>query len=178
MRIEASSCSREFPRLSEPAHNLDVVSTPALLETPEPPDERWDRDLEESPELTARADRRNALGKFAAGCRGLKHATRGDSSFFAHAYRGLLIAITAALVGVNQWGWCFLVIAGSLVLLAELAHSAVDTLARAVGDAEEPRLKMAREIAAAGVLVAVIGAVIIVSIVLGWQISQQSDWLP
>ena len=98
---------------------------------------------------TARAGRRNSREKFAAGLRGLKHAIRGDSSFFAHAYRGTLIALTAALLGVDPWGWCLLVIAACLVLLAELTHSAVDTLARAVGDPEEPRLKIAREIATA-----------------------------
>ena len=114
--------------------------------------------LQAAGELTARADRRNTREKFVAGLRGLKHAIRGDSSFFAHGYRGTLIAMTAALLGVNPWGWCLLVIAACLVLLAELAHSAVDTLARAIGDPEEPRLKMAREIAAAGVLVAAFGS--------------------
>ena len=73
-------------------------------------------------------------GKLAAGWRGLKAAVRGDSSFFAHFYRGTLIAIAAAMLGVNLWGWCLLVLGACLVLLAELTHSAVDTLARAVGD--------------------------------------------
>ena len=86
------------------------------------------------------------------GLAGIKSAVRGDSSFFAHCYRGTLIAITAALLGIDQRGWCLLVIGACLVLIAELAHSAVDTLARAIGDPEEPRLKTAREIAAGGVL--------------------------
>src|SRR4051794_41539745 len=76
--------------------------------------------------VTARAGRRNSREKFSAGLRGLKHAIRGDSSFFAHAYRGVLIVMTAALLGVNLWGWCLLVIAACLVLLSELTHSAVD----------------------------------------------------
>ena len=111
-------------------------------------------ELETTPPWTPRADRRGSREKFAAGLRGLKHAIRGDSSFFAHAYRGTLIALTAAMLSVDPLGWCFLTISASLVLLAELTHSAIDTLARSVGDPEEPRLKMAREIAAAGVLVA------------------------
>ena len=109
-------------------------------------------------EKRARADRRNVRRKLAAGWRGLKAAVRGDSSFFAHFYRGTLIAITAALLGINQWSWCLLVLGASLVLIAELGHSAVDTLARAIGDPEEPRLNTAREIAAAGVLVAALGS--------------------
>jgi diacylglycerol kinase len=105
---------------------------------------------------TARAGRRDAREKLRAGLMGLKHAFRGDSSFFAHSYRGLLIAMAAGLLGVGPSGWCFLVLAAALVLIAELNHSAVDTLARALGDPEGHRLKVAREIATAGVLVAVV----------------------
>lgn len=112
-------------------------------------------ELEKTPEWTARAGRRGAREKLDAGLRGLKHAIRGDSSFFAHAYRGLLIGLTAAVLGVGPLGWCFLAVAAALVLMAELAHSAIDTLARALGDPEEYRIKMAREIAAGIVVVAV-----------------------
>jgi diacylglycerol kinase len=123
---------------------------------------------EEPSEPAAHADRGNARGKLAAGWRGLKSAIRGDSSFFAHGYRGTLIVITAALLGVDQRGWCLLVVGACLVLIAELSHSAVDTLARAVGDPEEPRLKTAREIAAAGVLVAAFGSGAVTVVVLAW----------
>ena len=115
-------------------------------------------ELEATPPWAPRPDRRGSREKLAAGLRGLKHASRGDSSFFAHAYRGTLIALTAALLSVDPLGWCLLVIAAAFVLLAELTHSAVDTLARAAGDPEDPPLKMAREIAAAGVLVAAVAS--------------------
>jgi diacylglycerol kinase (ATP) len=128
--------------------------------------------LEAPSDLAAQADRRNTRSKLAAGWRGLKSAVRGDSSFFAHGYRGTLIAITAALLGIDQRGWCLLVLAASLVLIAELAHSAVDTLARAIGDPEEPRLKTAREIAAAAVLVAAFGSGAVTLIVLSWKFAE------
>jgi len=115
-------------------------------------------ELEATPPWAPRPDRRGSREKLAAGLRGLKHAIRGDSSFFAHAYRGTLIALTAALLSVDPLGWCLLVIAAAFVLLSELTHSAVDTLARAAGDPEDPPLKMAREIAAAGVLVAAVAS--------------------
>ena len=135
-------------------------------------------DVEPEAPLRAQAGRRNSREKFAAGLSGLKHAIRGDSSFFAHAYRGLLICLTAAMLGVKPRDWCLLVLGACLVLLAELTHSAVDTLARAIGDPEEPRLKTAREIAAGGVLVAAFcsGGVTIVVLtlkfgeLLGWRV--------
>ena len=122
--------------------------------------------------MAAVADRRNSRSKLAAGWRGLKSAIRGDSSFFAHGYRGTLIVITAALLGIDQRGWCLLVIGACLVLIAELAHSAVDTLARAIGDPEEPRLRTAREIAAAGVLVAAVGSAAVTITVLSWKFKE------
>jgi len=133
-------------------------------------------DLMEQAPWSPRAGRRGSREKFAAGLRGVKYAVRGDSSFFAHAYRGTLIALTAALLSVDPLGWCLLTISASLVLLSELTHSAVDTLARAAGDPDEPPLKVAREIAAGGVLVAAFasgcltGTVLIVKIgeVFGW----------
>jgi diacylglycerol kinase len=129
-------------------------------------------ELDTQPDLAAQADRRNTRSKLAAGWRGIKSAVRGDSSFFAHGYRGTLIAITAALLGIDQRGWCLLVLAASLVLIAELAHSAVDTLARAIGDPEELRLKTAREIAAGAVLVAAFGSAAVTLIVLSWKFAE------
>ncbi len=135
------------------------------------------RALEPSAIPAAQADRRNVRGKLAAGWRGFKAAVRGDSSFFAHFYRGTLVAITAALLGINQWGWCLLVLGATLVLLAELTHSAVDTLAKAVGDPETtPRLKTAGEIAAAGVLVAVVGAAAVALMVLSARFLELLGW--
>jgi diacylglycerol kinase (ATP) len=169
------SSERDKPR----EHQAVATEYPrGLLPVPEFDENRLHLQLEAAQELTARADRRNTRGKLFAGFRGLKHAIRGDSSFFAHGYRGTLIAISAALLGVNQWGWCLLVIAACLVLLAELAHSAVDTLARAIGDPDEPRLRMAREIAAACVLVAAFGSGAVTTIVLGWKLGEFMGWIP
>ncbi len=67
-------------------------------------------------------------------------------------------------------------IASCLVLLAELTHSAVDTLARAAGDPEDPPLKMAREIAAGGVVVAAIGSGCLTGMVLLVKFGELFGW--
>jgi diacylglycerol kinase len=179
MMIDPFVTRREASRGHDGDAPGTIASAPELAYE-SPPDISEDRlaDLEPSPEPAAHADRRNVQGKLAAGWRGLKAAVRGDSSFFAHFYRGTLIAIAAAMLGVDLRGWCLLVLGACLVLLAELTHSAVDTLARAVGDPEEFRLKAAREIAAAGVLVAAVGAAAVTLTVLttrwfdllGWRL--------
>jgi diacylglycerol kinase len=170
--------NREIARRREQARKSGPDLAPEADVPPNPVDVLHDNELEfDLPsEKTARADRRNMRRKLAAGWRGLKAAVRGDSSFFAHFYRGTLIAITAALLGINQWGWCLLVLGASLVLIAELVHSAVDTLARAIGDPEEPRLNTAREIAAAGVLVAAFGSGTVTIFVLSWKFFELLGW--
>jgi len=124
----------------------------------------------------ARAGRRTLREKLLAGLSGLKHAARGDSSFFAHGYRFLLVALTSAMLGVSLPGWCILVLAFTLTLLAELNHSAVDTLARSIGDPDEPRLKVAREIAAAGVLIAVVAAAAIAIAIITLRLGDLLGW--
>ncbi len=137
-----------------------------LLDEEGPSDELW-------PVVPrAMAGRRNLSEKIWAGLSGCKHAIRGDSSFFAHGYRVVLVAITAAMLGVSAQGWIILVLAGCLILIAELNHSAIDTLARAIGDPDEPRLKVAREIAAGGVLVAVVGSAVVVGVILALKFAE------
>jgi diacylglycerol kinase len=125
---------------------------------------------------TARAGRRGVREKLGASLVGLKHALRGDSSFFAHTYRFLLIALFAAVMGIGPLGWLLLLIGAALIFMAELTHSAVDTLARALGDPEQPGLKVAREIATAGVLVAVFTAATIWITVLVLKLGDLLGW--
>jgi diacylglycerol kinase len=84
--------------------------------------------------------------------------------------------LTAGMIGVPPVGWCLLVIGLGMVLIAELMHSAVDTLARAIGDPEEPRLKTARDIAAAAVLVAVVVSAAISVTVLTLKLGDYLGW--
>ena len=149
---------------------------PAQTDVPQPPRAAALAELEAPPEWAPRAGRRGSREKFAAGLRGLKFAVRGDSSFFAHGYRVLLVALTAAMLGVGPQGWIVLVLAACMILIAELNHSAIDTLARAIGDPEEPRLKVAREIAAGGVLVAVVGSGMVVGVILVLQFGDLLGW--
>jgi diacylglycerol kinase len=163
------------------APNLMTLSASrrADLRGPAPePESALDSDefLAPASDHIVRAGRRNLTEKLLAGLVGIKHAVRGDSSFFAHAYRALLIFLTAGMIGVSPLGWCLLVLALGLVLVAELMHSAVDTLARAVGDPDEPRLRVARDIAAAGVLVTVVISAAISIAVLTLKLGEYLGW--
>lgn len=123
--------------------------------------------FEEMPGWTPRAGRRNYREKLLAGVRGLKYAYRGDSSFFVHTYRALFVALAAVLVNIGPYAWCLLALVTGFVFVAELGLSAVDTLARSLDVADEPGPTAAREIATAGVLVAVVVFAAVSVVVLG-----------
>ncbi len=162
-----------------PASRVDPPETRSRAQSVPPPSDDLESRLAEwgtAEPWSARAGRRDARAKFSAGLIGLKHAFRGDSSFFAHAYRGLLIALAAGMLGVGPSGWCFLVLAAGLVLIAQLSHSAIDTLSRALGDVEAPGLKVTREIASAGVLVAVVVFAAVSITVLVLKLNELLDW--
>lgn len=158
----------------EPADPRLCGSTVAATTDLDPVD--FDAELAQPPEWTTRADLGTTAGKLAAGMRGLKHALRGDSSFFVHGYRATLIILTGLLLGVRPTTWCLMAMCGGLVLIAELAHSAVDTLARAVGDPESQALKAARDIAAAGVLVAVVVTVTVTVTMYSQRLGELLGW--
>jgi diacylglycerol kinase (ATP) len=63
-----------------------------------------------------------------------------------------------------------------LVLVAELSHSAIDTIARSLGDPEEPALKVAREIATGGVIIAVIVMAAVSICVLTLKLGELFSW--
>jgi diacylglycerol kinase len=125
----------------------------------------------------SRVLRRTTRAKMAAGFRGLKLAVRGDSSFFAHTYRGVLIVFSAIMLGVDLWGWCLLVFGAALVLSAELTHSAVETLSHALdAQTSAEAVQAARDIADAGVLIAASSSGAITVVVLTVKLGNSLGW--
>jgi diacylglycerol kinase len=76
-----------------------------------------------------------------------------------HAGLGLLVAVVAAVLRLPPWAWALLVLAVAGVIAAELLNAAVEAAVDLVSPAEHPLAKRAKDVAAAGVLVAVLGAV-------------------
>lgn len=114
--------------------------------------------------------------KFDEGARGIKLAIRAESSFFAHAYRGLLIAICAVILGVSATGWCFLIISAALVLVAETFRCAIIATLDLVTDPGDPRARGAREIASGGLLFASITSGCLTVMVLSAKLSEMLGW--
>lgn len=120
--------------------------------------------------------RQTTRNKLLDGFHGIRHAFRAESSFFAHGYRGLLIALSAAVIGIGPMQWCLLAISASLVLGSELFHSCVARMARSPILEGDKHVVAAREIAAGAVVVASIMSGAITLTVLIAHIGVQLGW--
>jgi diacylglycerol kinase (ATP) len=119
---------------------------------------------------------RTGRAKALAGLRGLKLALRRDSSFFAHAYRGVLVILAAMTLGVDVRGWCLLFAAGGMVLVAELALTAIAVLGRSVEGVHPEGLRASQEIAQGMALVATLVAFGVAGAVLLERFGQLQGW--
>ena len=105
--------------------------------------------------------------------------TQGRVRSFGHAFRGwwyalrtqrnawLEVAIACGVMGVSAWlqldavRWAIIVLTTALVFAAEFFNTAVEVIVDLVSPQHHPLAKIAKDVAAAAVLVAACGAVVI-----------------
>lgn len=68
------------------------------------------------------------------------------------------MAVAAAVLRLPPWAWALLALACAGVIAAELLNAAVEAVVDLASPAEHPLAKRAKDVAAAGVLVAALGA--------------------
>jgi diacylglycerol kinase len=103
--------------------------------------------------------------KFAVACRGVKLGIRGHSSFFVHFFFAALTLAAAIVLSCDVVEWCALLACIGLVMTAELFNSAIETLCRGLDDSTRRRVWPCLDIAAGGVLLASIVAVVIGAVI-------------
>lgn len=105
--------------------------------------------------------------------RSFSHAFRGIGVLLArqhnarvHLAATLLVVALAAWLRVSRGEWALLVAAMGLVWMAEALNSAVEELADAVHPGQHPGVGRAKDVAAAGVLLAAVAAAVIGGLIL------------
>ncbi len=97
---------------------------------------------------------------------GLRSALQRESSFRTHLL-ATMVVLTALIALRPPAIWCaMIVLAVGLVLVAELVNSALETLADRLHPERHPEIRVAKDMAAAAVLVASIVALAIAAIFL------------
>jgi diacylglycerol kinase (ATP) len=84
-----------------------------------------------------------------------------------HALATVLVVALGLALGLSAGDWCWLVVAIVMVWMAEALNTAFEYLCDVVAPEYNPRVKRAKDLAAAAVLVAATGSVIIGILVFG-----------
>ena len=114
--------------------------------------------------------------KFRNAFRGLKEGVRDQSSFFVHFFAAAAVIMAAAMLEMDLREWCLLLLCITIVLVAEMFNSALESLAKAVTDQLDPHVGRALNIGSAAVLIAAIGASIVGTIIFGNCLRGLVDW--
>lgn len=101
---------------------------------------------------------RTWTAKFRDAFRGVRLGVTGESSFLIHGLVAALVVIAGAVFRVSRTEWCLLILCIAGVLVAEMFNSALESLAKAVDEEQNPALGAALDIASGAVLLAAIAA--------------------
>jgi diacylglycerol kinase len=96
--------------------------------------------------------------KFATALRGWWLGTRGHNSFVVHLPVAAMVLAAAYFLQATWTEVCLLLLCITLVLAAELFNSALESLAKAITQTENPHIGQALDIASGAVLFAAVGS--------------------
>ncbi len=103
--------------------------------------------------------------KFRYAFRGLGVGVRNQNSFVVHLPLALAVVIGATCFRVSQSEWCVLMLCIAIVSSAEMFNSALEHMAKAVSHERREELRDSLDTAAAAVLVAALGSVVVGAII-------------
>lgn len=98
---------------------------------------------------------------------GIVYVLRTEHNAWIHAAINLAVVALAIWLGVSLLEWAILILAMMAVWISEFINTAVEAAVDLVTDEDHPSAKVAKDVAAGGVLVAAIGSVIVGLLVLG-----------
>ena len=92
---------------------------------------------------------------------GLAYVVKSQHNMWIHLCITALVVIAATVLHVTKTDWLWLIVAIVIVFLAEIFNTAFEFLCDVVSEKFNPAVEKAKDIAAAAVLVAAGGAIII-----------------
>ncbi|KRH98482.1 diacylglycerol kinase family protein [Curvibacter sp. PAE-UM] len=107
------------------------------------------------------------LHSFRYALAGLRTLLLTQHNAWLHAAATVLVTGAGLYFGLSLAEWCWLVLAMTLVWMAEALNTALEFLADAVTQEFHPLILQAKDVAAAAVLIAAIGALVIGLLVFG-----------
>jgi diacylglycerol kinase (ATP) len=100
------------------------------------------------------------LRSFRYAFNGIKSLITDEHNFRIHLLALLLIITTGILVGITKSDWLAIIFVSALVLISESFNSSIERLSDAVNPGIDDRIRKAKDIAAAAVLISAMAAII------------------
>jgi len=97
---------------------------------------------------------------------GISHALKTQRNLWIHFALGLLVLVVSFLLNVSYVELAILVITIFFVIVVEVLNTAIEEIVNVISPAHRLEAKLAKDVAAAAVLLSAIGAVIIGIIIL------------
>lgn len=104
---------------------------------------------------------RSRLRSFAFAFSGLRYFAMSEHNAWIHAGAAVAVLAAGAWLGVNRQDWLWLILAIGWVWMAEAFNTAIERLADVVTTERSPAIKVVKDLAAAAVLIASMGALAI-----------------
>jgi len=101
------------------------------------------------------------LHSFACALQGMAYLVRTQPNARLHLLAASLVCAAGFYVGLDRTAWLWVVLAIVLVWTAEAFNTALEQLADALHPAQHPGIGRAKDVAAAAVLIAALGAALI-----------------
>jgi len=99
------------------------------------------------------------LHRFGYACNGIVMAFRRERSMRTHGAALVGVGLFLAATGASALWWAIVGLAAGLVLVAEMANTALETLADLLHPGQHPEIGVAKDVAAGAVLVATLVAI-------------------
>jgi undecaprenol kinase len=109
-------------------------------------------------EPRARHKNQPLRARFGCALHGLHQALRAEASLRLQAVSALIVLAALLVLRPAPVWWALTLLAAALVLCAELLNTAIEQLADALHPTDSAQIRLVKDCAAAGVLLAVLGA--------------------
>jgi diacylglycerol kinase (ATP) len=118
--------------------------------------------------------RTTLLQSFNHAFQGLVHAVRYQRNMRIHMVVALVVLVVSVFLNVSRLELVIVFASIAFVIMAELINTAVEAVVDIVTEEFDPRAKVAKDVAAAGVLIAAINALVVAYLVLADRLAHVS----
>lgn len=103
---------------------------------------------------------RDRLKSFVHAIKGIQLLIKFEHNAWIHVFALIVVVLIGFWLGISRPEWIFIVLAISIVFIAEGLNTAIEKLADAITTAHNEHIKKAKDISAGAVLIAAITAVV------------------